>query len=517
MARLRPELGFLPLALGAFAIAAHAQQGGDPGALASAAGVRPRLAVSQTWTDNLRLSERDKDAALITTISPGISMVRNTGSLRGSLDYSLNGITYLKTNQGSRVQNALAANVQAELVPKTLSIDVRANIGQQSATAFGLQSAPTLSSQGAVSSLDNPNTREAGTLNVSPSLRGQLGGVASLELSGNFSLTEVRGSALGDSRGTGTSLRIAQQNPGVLGWQFSASRQGVRPKEGLSNSSSTAAVGLNYRPDPELNVSANVGVERNDYLSRTGSDQRDLTGGVTASWTPTPRTRVDGNWQSHPQGSSYGLNIDHRMRNSVWRLSDSRGVVLGNAGANGGVRTNYDMYSLLLSSIEPDPVKRDVLVRTTLLTLGLSPDAQAAVGFLSTGPSQTRNQAFSFTLQGVRSSITANVNRTVTTRLGDQLNGGDLASNSRVEQRSYSLSGSYQLSGVSGVSLSVARQEALGDGGIGQRTQLTSLSANWNGRLGQRLTAQLGARHSRFEGPVPYSENAAYAHLTQQF
>ncbi|MDR7271170.1 uncharacterized protein (PEP-CTERM system associated) [Pelomonas saccharophila] len=515
MTRLRPEPRHLPLALALCALAAQAQQG-EGGGTSSGSAIRPRIGFSQAWTDNLRLNDNEKDAALITTVSPGVSIVRNTGTLRGSLDYTLNGITYLKTTYGSQIQNSLSASAQAEIVPRTFSVDAQASIGQQNASAFGLQQAPTLGSQGSVSALDNPNRRETGTLTVSPLLHGQLGGLASVDLRGNFSMTEVKGSALGDSHGSGGSLRIAQLNPGLLSWYLQALTQQTRPKGTLSNRNSSATAGLNYRPNPDLLFSVNAGQERNDYLSHSGGDQSGFTGGVTGEWTPTSRTRINGNWQKHAYGDGHGLTFEHRMRNSVWRLSDTRNVTLGNTGAIGGVRTNYDLYFLLFASLEPDPIKRDTLVRAYLLSQGMSPDAQAALGFLSAGPSQLRNQMFSFALQGVRSNVTATVSRSITTRLGENLNQGDLANNARIEQRSYSLSGSYQLSPVSGISLTVSRQETVGDAN-NRRAQLTTLAANWNTRLGTRLSAQLGARHSRFEGVTPYSENAAYANLTQQF
>lgn len=515
MTRLRPEPRHLPLALAVLTLAAQAQQG-STAAPAGSGAVQPRLGVSLSWTDNLRLAEHDKDAALIATVSPGISIVRNSGAVRGRLDYSLNGITYLKTGYGSQLQNSLNASGQAEIVPGSFYVDAQASIGQQNASAFGLQAAPTLGSQGAVSALDNPNRRETGTASVSPLLRSQLGGVAA-DLRGNFSITEVRGSALGDSRGSGGSLRVVPLRAGVLSWYLQATTQQLRPKVSPSNRSSSAIAGLNYHPNPDLSVSVNAGQERNDYLSRNGGDQSGFTGGATADWSPTPRTRINANWQSHDYGNSHGLSFEHRMGNSVWRVSDSRNVTLGNTGATGGVRTNYDLYFLLLASLEPDPVKRDALVRTVLQSLGLSPDAQAAVGFLSTGPSQLRNQMLSFTLQGLRGSVTASASRAVTTRLGEQLNQGDLANNARIEQRSYSLSGSYQLSPVSGITLTASRQQSIGDAGSDRHARLTSLMANWNSRLGSRVSLQLGGRHSRFEGVTSYTENAVYATLIQQF
>lgn len=518
MTRRRAEPRCLAFALATVAVAAHAQQGDAPAQAGRGMNVQPRVSLMQTWTDNLRLDDQNKDAALITTLSPGIRVSSNTARLRGSLDYSLHGIAYLKSDQASHVQNALTASLQSELIDQTLFVDARANIGQQNASAFGRQSPPTLGSQGTVSNLVNENQRETASLTVSPSLRGQLAGVATYELRGDFTRTDARGSEVGDSRATGASLRISQARPGVLSWWLQASsqrtRSGASANASGTNRNQTFRLGLNFRPDPDWAFSANAGRERSDYLGN--GTNNGPTAGVTADWTPTPRTRVGANFQRHEFGDSHGLTFEHRMARSVWRLSDTQTVTLGNTGAMGGSRTNYDQFFLLFASIEPDPVKRDALVRSYLQSQGLSPDTPAAGGFLSTGPSQLRNQMLSFTLQGVRSTLSAQVSRSITSRLGNNVNQGDLANTSRIEQRSYSLSASHQLTPISGISLVASRQETTGELSS-QSAQLSSLVANWNSRLGAWLSVQLGARHSRFEGVTPYTENAVYANLTQQF
>ncbi len=476
--------------------------------------VQTSVSVMETWTDNLRLSDVNKDAALITTVSPGLRVVSNSGAVRGSLDYALNGIVYIKSDQPSRVQNSLSANGQAELISRTLFVDVRASIGQQNASAFGLQSAPTLGSRGAVDSLANPNQHETGTLSVSPSLRGRLAGLATYELRGDFARTEARGTSLGDSRSQGGSLRINQANPGVTGWWLLGSTQKVRSTSVASNRNDTVKIGVDYHPDPDWNFTLNGGRERTDFLG--GSSQQGNTGGVASQWTPTPRTQLAADWQYHNYGNSHNLSFVHRLARSVWRLSDTTTTTLGNTGATGGAGTYYELYYLLFASVEPDLVKRDALVRTYLQSQGLSPDAAVAGGFLSAGPSRLHSQQLAITLQGVRSTLSALVSRTVTSRLGDNLNQGTLASTARVEQRSYSLTASHQLTPLSGLSLSVARQESVGDLGS-QSTHLTSLLASWNARLAERLSLMVGGRHSRFDSITPYTENAVYASLTQQF
>lgn len=512
MTRRRAEPRCLAIALAAWALVAQAQQAAAPAGVLS---VRPRLSVMQTWTDNLRLSERDKDAAVIATVSPGVTVSSSSGMLRGSLDYSLNGSVYLKTDQPSQVRNALSATGQAELISRTLYVDMRASIGQQNASALGLLSTPTLGGQGSLSNLANPNQRETGTLSVSPLLRGVLGTLATFDLRADFARTEVRGAALGDSRSSGVSLSLNEANAGVLSWWLQASQQRVKAKTVPSNGSANLRLGLRYRPDPDWVFSANVGRERNDYLG--GGYREGATYGVTADWTPTPRTRVSADWQRQHYADTHGLNFEHRMARTVLRLADTHTTVLGNTGASGGQRTYYDLFFLLFTSQEPDPIKRDLLVRAYLQSQGLSPDAPLATGFLSSGPSRLRNQQLGLTWQAPRGSVTLLGNRALTRRLADGLNQGDLASNARIEQWSVSLSASYRLTPTSGLSIAATRQESSGDRGIAAASQLTTLTANWNGRLGQQLSVQLGGRHSRANGLFSYTENAVYASLIQQF
>lgn len=513
MTRQKAEPRRLALLLALAAGASQAQQTQSAGTQAGAS-IQPYISVTETWTDNLRLNDRAKDAALITTVSPGITLVRNSGALRGSVDYTLNGIAYVKSDQPSTVQNSLRANGTAELVENHFFVEMNANIGQQSTSAFGQLATPTLDSQGSVASLADANRREVISFGISPVLRGRAGSLATYELRSNYSQTEVRRSSIGDSRALGSSLRFDGLQQGPMNWWLQANTQQTHPSLAPSNRSSSLTAGLGYRPDVDWIFGVNAGRERYDYLGH--GTRNSPTAGATAQWSPTPRTRLSTEWQHHDYGNSHNLSFEHRMARSVWRLSDVQSVTLGNTGASGGVRTIYDQYFALFAAIEPDPVKRDAYVRAYLRAQGLSPDTVLGGGFLSSGPSRLRSQQASVTLQGVRSSFTAQVNRSITSRLGTGLNQGDLANSSRIDQRTYSLTASHQLTPTQGVSLTASRLQSQGDL-ISQSSRLTSLIANWNARLGPSLNAQLGARRSRFQGVIPYTENAAYASLTQQF
>jgi hypothetical protein len=49
-------------------------------------------------------------------------------------------VAYVKTTQGSQLQDSLSANLKAELLRSHLFVDSQASIGRQSQSAFGAQS-----------------------------------------------------------------------------------------------------------------------------------------------------------------------------------------------------------------------------------------------------------------------------------------------------------------------------------------------------------------------------------------
>lgn len=518
MTLARPELarlaGLAGLMIAAAALPLRPAMAQSTGDAAAATGSRfqARAGLTQAWTDNLRLQPSSgagagRDAALITTVSPGFSLSTSRRTLRASIDYSLNAIAYTKSDQPSQIQNSLSAQSVANLLDGALSVDARASIGQQAVSAFGPVAAST--------SLANPNQREVTNLSLSPALRGRVGDWANVELRGSFGRVQARNSSLGDSQSSGGSFRLNSAAPGPLSAGLLVSTQRNR-SGGLAANARTesATVNLGYRPDPDWSVGAIAGRERSDVL--TGFARQGATYGVNTIWSPTPRTRIAGDWQRHEYGDSHTLSVEHRLARMALRFSDSQSLNLGNVGSLGGLRSNYDLYFQLFASVEPDPIRRDAYVRRYLESVGLSAAAPANSGFLSAGPSRQRSQSLGASFQGVRSTVAMQVTRSLTGRIGTNSNAGDLASNQQVEQRSYSLTAGHQLDPQSSISLSLSRQESRGQG-AGASTTLNTFFVNWSARLGRTLSAQLGTRHSRFTGPSPYSENSVTASMTQLF
>jgi len=470
--------------------------------------LQPRLSLTQTWTDNLLLQERAKDKAFITSVAPGLSISSSSGRLRGTLDYSLNGLVYTKSAQDNRVQHALSANANLELVDRVFLLDMRANYSQQQTSAFGQQTSLENANR-------NPNSTDVASLMVAPVLRGRLGSLARLEAKLSLTETNAKDSEVGDSSVKDLSLRADGLPTGPFSWWSMLSAQRSNFKAGADSSRSSATAGANYRADVDFSFGANLGLERGDL--KTGSMKSGPTAGLNAIWTPTPRTTVQGDYQRHDYGNSHGLTVNHRFQRSSIRYSDNRSVAQGLDSGAGGQLTNYELYFFQFQSLYPDPMVRDAKVRQFLQENGLSPSALANSGFLSAGPSLQRRQELAMSWQGLRASATATLNQSKNTRIGSQLpDQGDLSKSSLVLQKGASATFSYRLTPESSLSASVSEQQTRGDQ-ASQSSTLRTLNLNWTGRLGSKGSLNVGARHSQFEGSLPYRENAVFATLVHQF
>ncbi|MFY7863776.1 TIGR03016 family PEP-CTERM system-associated outer membrane protein [Roseateles sp.] len=487
-----------------------ADAGGVSGAGSGGAGLRvqPRVSLTQTWTDNLSLQERAKDQALISMVAPGLTVNSNSGRLRGSLDYALNGLIYTKTERANNVQHALSANASLELIDRHFFVDVRASYGQQQASAFGQQTS-------AENAIRNPNSSDVANLIVTPSWRGRLADFARWEAKASATETRVKNSAVGDSRQADLSLRADGIATGPLSWWSAVSSQRANASSGIDNVRSSATAGLSYRPDIEFSIGVNAGLERSDL--KTGAAKSGPTAGFNAVWTPTPRTSFQGDYQRHDYGDSHSLSLNHRFQRSSIRFMDSTSVSQGLSSGAGGQLTNYQLYFFQFESLYPDPVVRDAKVRQFLQETGRSPNAQANSGFLSSSPSLQRRQELSASWQGLRASATATLNQSASSRIGGQVPGqGDLSQSSKVVQRGASASFSYRLTPDSSANLAISEQQTRGDL-ASQSTTLRNVNLSWNGRLGQKGSLNIGTRYSLFEGTLPYRENAVFATLVHQF
>ena len=196
---------------------------------------------------------------------------------------------------------------------------------------------------------------------------------------------------------------------------------------------------------PQLVVTATAGQEGNNYNSL--ARETNLTTGQGIQWTPSPNANFSASRQTRVFGQSHTINFGYRTGRTAWSFTDSQDVT--NSPSQSGLTSLgpiYDLYFAQFATVEPDPVKRAELVNAFLQANGINPNAIVVSNFLTSAVSLQRRQDLSFTLLGVRDTITFTASRTETSRL-DTISTAidDLANATLIRQTGLSVSYAHRL------------------------------------------------------------------------
>lgn len=489
------------------ALAQGAAAGSQGGRLLT---VEPRVSVSEGYTSNLKLTSEAQDAALITTLAPGLSIRARGLDLTGALDYSLNGLYYKKSPEPDRINHQLNSQLRWAPADGSMFVQAAATMSQQNVSALGPISVDP--------SLANPNARQVANASVMPGVRLRLGEVAILESQINFVASRAKGTDLGDQSGYAAGAVLRPAHSGALvQWQMMADVQSSKPRVGRRVESDRLIGTLIYRPDPDWQAGVNLGTDANNYTS--SEKERKVAYGVQLTWKPSPRTSAEFAADRRSYGNTHSLAFEYRLARLALRLADIQQVAPPGVQGGLGSRTNFDLLFQMLASLEPDPVKRKELVLATLQASGLSPDAVSTPGFLSSAVNLSRTRQLSVLWAGVRTTLSLSLAHSSNTRLGAvTVPGDDLGFGDRVLQQGSVLTLSHKLSPMSTLSLGYTNQRthssqsALGD------SRLRSLTGSLNFRLAQSRTLSFNVRRAEMDSTTrPYVENAVSGTLQQLF
>lgn len=361
--------------------------------------IEPSVTMELGYSDVKSSEVLEKTAGMTTRVSPRVQIRSRSGSVVGSLDYSLTGIYYQRDKSLNTVQNALAAAFSAEAMPAHLYVDGRASITQQALTASGQINAPG-------STLPNDNLTEVLNVNLSPYYRGVLGGLAEYELRLNVGGNKGRKTDVYDSNNSGGSFSLRSAQRGArFGWALFGSQQRVDFRAGRTTDNTRGSATVSYLIDVDLMVSLRGGQETTDVGSFQRRRYDNWGGGLR--WTPTPRTLVSVDAERRYFGTGHDITIEHRWRRTLFRFTSMREATSGSDALGVGQPvTLYALYFAQFASVEPDPLKRDLLVRALLKSFGLDPSAVVAGGALTSAVSLQRRQDFSLVYTGRRASFT---------------------------------------------------------------------------------------------------------------
>ncbi len=489
---------------------AYGQESGSDSASKRTVTIAPRVSVTQTLTDNIRLTNLGKQSEQITEISPGIRIGLDGARLKGYFDYSLIEAVYAQNSSPRNSQNSLNTFGTFEAIDRWVYLDFGGTISQQTISAFAPQSIDNVSI--------NANQSEVSSYRLSPYVRGRLGQMADYEARYSRAVTRSDSATVSGVTVVDGAIKI---NGGTafrnLGWSADATRQNVDYSLGRPTEVDSLSLGLSYAVTPQLNVFANAGRETNNYFSL--DKQRYGTSGFGVNWLPSEATKIRASWSHLSFGEAHKVSFEHRTARTAWKFTDSKDMT-ATPSQTGSVSLGaiYDLLYAQFETIEPNPALRAQLVDAYLQANGLNSTASVTSGFLTSAMSLQRRQDLSFALLGVRDTITFVATRSETTRL-DTLSTGfdDLSTSSLIRQRGFSVNYAHRLTPDYSLGILASQQKTSGSLNV-QDTTLRSLIINVAVRVGKQSSASLGARRTVSSGgTVPYSETAVTGNLNVQF
>jgi uncharacterized protein (PEP-CTERM system associated) len=466
------------------------------------------LSVNETLTNNAGLTATDRQADLITQVSPALRMRSAAGWAQGFLNYSIVGVDYARGTDANSIQQSLDAAVTTQALDHHLFMYADASISRQNISAFGTQTPDA--------SLRTGNQTQVTSLDAAPYLQGNLAGVVAYRVGVDYATTHSGSGTIGNSTNTGESVHLGtNESTARAAWALDVSHEDTDFSLGRSTTTESAVGSLIFNPDAELQFSLRGGREANNVESLYLKNTPTYGGGMR--WTPSERTTLSLQDDKRYFGNSYALSFQHRTGQTVWTLSDSRQVVSdASAASQGQLTTAFDLIYLQLTSKYPDPITRASQTLLELQALGLDPLVVVPSGFLTNAVSLQHNLMLSFAYIGLRTSFLVFAEQSDSNRLDPLSSAVDsLAEGGTIRQRSISLSASHRLTPQSSANLdfvesrTVARVTSF-------REALRTITANWVTQLGLRTQLSLGARRSISTGDSSYTESALLASFTLQ-
>ena len=474
--------------------------------------VTPRVSLTETYSDNVNLSSTNRQSEFTTEISPGIRIASDAGRLKGSFDYSLTQVLYAKNSDKNELQNSLNAAGSYEAIDNWAFLDFGSTIAQRSISAFGAQSLNNTNL--------NSNRTEVSTYRLSPYIRGHFSSFADYEIRYRLDSTKSKSSLISDVDTKESSIRLnGDTSFSKLRWSSDLVDQNIDYSAGRNISSDRLNINLTYAVDPQLDVILIGGREENNYtsLNKEGHNSK----GLGLNWRVSDMTKISGQTERRYFGSTHNFNFEHRTPRTAWSYTDSKSVSTSTATASGTTSLASVVYALLynqLATLEPDPIKRAELVRAYLVMNGFDPTASVTSDYSTSTLSLQRSQVLSFTLMGVRDTVTVAAARTTGQLLGTASTiTGDFSSTSFIRQNGVTMSYSHRLTPDSSLGLSLTQQKSVGNSSSLQ-TKLRSLNVNLATRFAEKVYGNFGARHTISDGSSSsYKENALTGSVNIQF
>ncbi|NMG75984.1 TIGR03016 family PEP-CTERM system-associated outer membrane protein [Aromatoleum diolicum] len=471
--------------------------------------VRPQIDARLSYKDG---SGRDGNGGdFIAEVSPGISILRESGRFNGSLNARLRNVAHFSESDRNDTFLSLHGRGEIEAVERMLFVDMDAAVTRNNRSQ--------LSGRLVGDPFDTENANETRTFGVGPRLHFTLGAETRGMLS-YMSRWMTGSGGLGRRReGDGHAQLSNPVQFGRIGWGLDYRRSDNDYGDVSSNkavSEENARATLYATVTPQFRLRGIVGYESNDYEESSGDKSTIVGGGF--DWNPTERTTISATTEKRIFGRGYDVQFSHRRSSSLWNLSLSRDISSSMQAQGFDVFSDPEFRGLYdaLAQVLPDPIQREAFVR---FLLGYPPIGQR-LGVLTNVHLVSRNFNGSVSLLGVRNVLTIVLQQSERSRLGSALAtdaSDDFARFETVKTRSMTMTLSHRLSQHMTLNASVLRSRAEGSGGASAATERSLFSVGVTRQFGPNTSGGLRFSHQRSDGESDFSENVLMANLGISF
>lgn len=298
----------------------------------------PRVTVSETYSDNVDLVSSGEEDDLITEISPGFSLSRNSGRLDLSVNYSLQTLYYADREDEDEVNQRLAGNAKAELARELLFLDANTSISQSIVDARSARPVDTITG--------SDNVTDVRSHSVSPYLTPRFGNFASGLFRYRFNTVDA-GDTVSDTESHVVSANLRSGRAfSALAWSVDYQQSKEDRDGGNDVDQERANADASFRLNSQLSLIAEAGKYDNDFDS-VETVQNGSYWGAGFNWipsrywsisamsgnnfetgtlrvNPTNRTNFTTTYRSRDVGLNPGITwtgaFSHRTRRSTWEL-----------------------------------------------------------------------------------------------------------------------------------------------------------------------------------------------------
>ncbi len=309
--------------------------------------IQPQISLEQIYSDNIRLSNQNIQSALVTKVSPGVSVHGSSGISVFDLNYSVEGIYNGFGDSGLDIHNQLQMNTDYEFVKDRLYLQSSSSISQQNSSNRQI-------AVDNVSGANNSSTIQ--TFKLSPTWTPHFRNYVEAELTASYDQVSSKGGTDNLSESNTFSQNVNLRSGryfSLFSWTLEFSNSVRSNSGGEDVSFQNSQFEISYAFNRKFNVFAQVGQSNNSFSSQVDSDRNGISYSFGGNWVPSGRLNVKAgygnnrfitvsitpinrlNWVTTYSNNDIGLNkgsrwdsyLNYTTRRSVWNISYSEDTV----------------------------------------------------------------------------------------------------------------------------------------------------------------------------------------------